>query len=216
MMITKTILLKENECALDAIASLGEDSKRAWIFIDTMCYHDLRRTAINSFTFDNNSQRLFWLATEDYPETSLVIEKDQYNRWFDVSEIYASDIAFTKKPPTPEIIFFITKDFDKTLKNAERKYVPEDMCPIDFVINMGDEVKDKTFIFPKYLVSKIMMGRMNKSIFREGTMLYISWDDNDDFMEFQEIDETHMYILINMNVDGFIYSNIGQELVYLI
>lgn len=33
-MITKTILLKENECALDAIASLGVDSKNAWIYID--------------------------------------------------------------------------------------------------------------------------------------------------------------------------------------
>lgn len=215
-MITKTILLKENECALDAIASLGEDSKRAWIFIDTMCYHDLRKTAINGLTYENNVQRLFWLATEDSPETSLVIEQDTYNRWFDVREIYARDIAFTKKTPTPKFIFYITKDFDKILKNAERMYVPEDMCPVDFVINMGDEAKDKTFIFPKYLVSKIMMGRMNKSVFRKGTMLYISWDDKDDFIEFQEIDKTHTYILINMNVNNFTYNNIGHKIVYLV
>lgn len=215
-MITKTIILKENECVLDAIESLGEESKKAWILIDSICYHDLRKSAINTITYDNNTQRLFWLATEDYPETSLVIETDQYNRWLDVKEIYANDIAFTKKIATPEIIFFITKDFDHILTDAERNYVPDEMCPIDFIINMENEVKDKTFIFPKYLVSKIMMGRMNKSIFRKGCMIHISWDDNNDFIEFQEIDETHVYILVSMNVDGFIYNNIGHKLVYLI
>ena len=215
-MITKTILLKENECALDAIASVGEDAKRAWIFIDTACYHDLRKTAINSLTYDNNTQRLFWLATEEYPETSVVIENDQYNRWFDVLTIHASDIAFIKKPMSPEIIFFITKDHDKLLSNAQRLYVDENMCPIDFIINMKDDAKNKTFIFPKYLVSKIMMGRMNKSIFRKGSMIYISWDDNNDFIEFQEIDQTHTYLLTSMRIENFNYSNIGNNIVYLI
>ncbi len=214
-MITKTILLKENECALDAIASLCIDSKNAWIYIDKMCFYDMRKTCSNINNKENNSYQIYWKATSTVPETTIKFTQD-ITKWYDVQEIRADDIAFTLKPLNPKIIFFITKDYEKKLSNATQMYVPENMCPIDFITNLGEKAKDKIFIFPKYLVSKIMMGRMKKTISRLNKILYILWDENDDFIEFHEIDTTHTYILANMDVDNFMTNNLGNELIYLV
>lgn len=84
--------------------------------------------------------------------------------------------------------------------SQERRSVPEDVCPADFIIDMGEEAKRYAFIFNKHNIAKIMLGRMTKTIYRNGEDVNIRWPDTDENMDFIEIDQTHTYLLREMNM----------------
>ena len=114
------ISVPKNKCPLDIIAEMGEDSRNAWLFLDHNCKEDLFQKADDIITREGSSfyegmtHTLVWAATDQFPETTLVIElfagcEDLIGTWA-VKQIVADDIAFEKRTPIPTEVYLFEKE----------------------------------------------------------------------------------------------------------
>ena len=87
---------------------MGEQTKDAWIFLHCNVLEKLKHS--KDVCIENSKPNLLlltWVATEEYPETTVVIDVKSLNtEWKPVIGICASDIAFTVMPVDFEHIFF--------------------------------------------------------------------------------------------------------------
>lgn len=114
------ITVPKNKCPLDMIAKMGEDSRNAWLFLDHNCKEDLFQkaddviTGEGSSSYEGMTHTLVWAATDQFPETKLVIElftghEDFIGTWA-VKQIVADDIAFEKRTAIPTEVYLFKKE----------------------------------------------------------------------------------------------------------
>ncbi len=114
------ITVPENKCLLNMIAKMGEYSRNAWFFLDHNCKEDLFQKADDvlagepSNPYEGMTYTLVWAATDEFPETKLVIElftghKELIGTWA-VKQIVADDIAFEKRTAIPTEVYLFKKE----------------------------------------------------------------------------------------------------------
>ncbi len=156
MTIVKRLFTRELECPLDVIASLGEDSRNAWIFISDKYYLDWIKDGFH--THSNKCEYIHFAANKEFPETDIYLS--HISDWCDILKISAEDIAFKDKPLNPDIIFLIEPDDKMKYNGGNRVYVPEDTDLFNFIMDMGK----KKYYLPTYLVERLLNGSTAKSI----------------------------------------------------
>ncbi len=94
-------------------------------------------------------------------------------------------------------------------KKQKRIKIPEDVCPITYIMDMGEIPKGTNIIFEKACLARIMLGHMDKTIKRKGQSLNITWAVTDENMNFIELNGSHTYLLSEMLMkkeDGKIFE----------
>ncbi|MCI8411490.1 MAG: hypothetical protein HFJ40_03445 [Clostridia bacterium] len=99
----EVILVSTDKCPLDTLAEMGEQTKKAWIFLHDNAVSKLEKTA--DYVEEREYREIKWIATEQYPATTIDIEIGE--TWHKVYRIIADDIAFEHEPQDPEDIFFL-------------------------------------------------------------------------------------------------------------
>ena len=84
--------------------------------------------------------------------------------------------------------------------SEKRKKVSENICPVDFIVNLGQPAKSCGIALDKKCISRLMLGRMTKDIHRNGNNVSINWPETGEVMEFEEIRDTHTYLISKMKV----------------
>lgn len=104
--------IPKDKCPLDVLAQMGERIKDDWIFLHRNVIDNLEHSSGVSLKVNHdNTLTLSWKATEDYPETKIVIDLcssayTKYLVWKPVILILAADIKYDLIPTdTDEIIF---------------------------------------------------------------------------------------------------------------
>ena len=104
-------LVPKDKCPLDVLAEMGERTKNAWIFLHQNALKKLITIADTHQVQGRNAYHyLHWDATDDFPETEVLIDFNTQVDWVLVVGISASDIAFKQKPADPEDIYFLKMD----------------------------------------------------------------------------------------------------------
>jgi len=104
-MIKEVILVPRDQCPLNVLAEMGNQTANSWIFLHKNAVEKLRNTAdiIDGFS---SIIELKWKATTEYPAT-LIWVNNSIEEWIKVFRIKASDIAFEHAASDPENIFFL-------------------------------------------------------------------------------------------------------------
>lgn len=100
----------KDKCPLDVLAEMGERTRDAWIFLHINAVEKLQHSDGVSSEEGRKPGTLVltWEATEEYPETKVVIDVCGFNAdWKPIILISASDIAFDLMPGDPEDIFLL-------------------------------------------------------------------------------------------------------------
>lgn len=103
-------IVPRDKCPLDVLSEMGEQIKEAWIFLHSNAVNKLTHSDGVSCEEGRKEGTLIlrWEATEDYPETRIVVDIcGTPTDWKPIISISASDIAFTLIPVDPEDIFFL-------------------------------------------------------------------------------------------------------------
>ncbi len=87
------LTVPEDKCELDVLAELKERCKNAWIYMHKTSVDHLTASKGVEVSIGSNYLICTWRATEEYPETKLVIAKFS-RKWCNVLAIEAEDIAF--------------------------------------------------------------------------------------------------------------------------
>lgn len=106
----EVILVPKDKCPLDVLAEMGERTKNSWIFLDTSALQKLLLSDGCKPWYrkhDTLTATLKWEATDEYPETSVLMEVPTPRGWGKILSIKAEDIAFTISTDDPEDIFFL-------------------------------------------------------------------------------------------------------------
>lgn len=106
----EVITVPMDKCPLDVLAEMKERTKDAWIFLHSNAVEHLQHSNGVSSKEGRKSGTLVltWEATEEYPETRVVVDICSLNvDWKPIISISASDIAFTIMPVDPEYIYFL-------------------------------------------------------------------------------------------------------------
>ena len=102
-----TYVLKD-ECALDVLANLKDQTIKAWIFMHDNVIQKLKKTCDRGKCINSKYLCFEFFATDDYPATKILFSKsEKSSQWHEVIKIEADDIAFEQKASTPEEIFFL-------------------------------------------------------------------------------------------------------------
>lgn len=101
----KIIYVPQDKCPLDAIAELGSQTAKAWIFLHQNARAKFEKTA----DYRNGCrgyEEFGWNATEKYPSTVIRLERTT-GTWIRTYCIEADDIAFDCEVPDPKYLFFL-------------------------------------------------------------------------------------------------------------
>ncbi len=101
------LVVPKDMCPLDFLAEMKERCKHAWIFMHKSVVSKLTGSeGVDVASGINKCHILTWEATEEYPETKLVISAFESQGWYTVISIKADDIAFKEidKIEDPECI----------------------------------------------------------------------------------------------------------------
>lgn len=102
------ILVEKGQCPLDKIAELGESTSVAWILIGSKAIQVLERTCDKLvYLINDGSERLTFKATDDSPETSIVITRGPIYPWYFVKKIQAPDIRFTEAVEDQQCLYLL-------------------------------------------------------------------------------------------------------------
>ena len=106
----EVILVPKDKCPLDVLAEMEERTKDAWIFLHANAVEKLKQS--DGVSCEEGRKQgtlvLTWEATEEYPETRVVIDICGLNaEWKPIISISASDIAFNLMPVDFEDIYFL-------------------------------------------------------------------------------------------------------------
>ena len=101
-------IVPTDKCPLDVLAELGERTKHAWIYLHENAVSKLEKSCNSGDEIPKtNGIMLTWSATDEFPETSIIINKGEIGPWKPVYIIEADDIAFHCMEDDPEEIFFL-------------------------------------------------------------------------------------------------------------
>lgn len=106
----EVITVPMDKCPLDVLAEMGERIKDAQIFLHSNAVEKLQHSDGVSCKEGRKqgTLELTWKATDDYPETRVVIDVcAMATDWKSIILISASDISFTLMPVDPENIYFL-------------------------------------------------------------------------------------------------------------
>jgi len=105
----KVTFVLNNECAMDVLAELGEETKDAWIWVHKNVTENLKKDADSVMAEGFGGHfRIRWKATEESPETEILIYcGEKGSEWDKVLTISADDIAYTTMPSDPEELLFL-------------------------------------------------------------------------------------------------------------
>jgi len=104
-MIREVTTVPKDECPLNVLAKMGNQTASAWIFLHKNAVEKLRKTADFVGGFSSIIE-LKWNETPKYPST-LVWITNSSEEWIKVFRIEATDIAFEYAAIDPENIFFL-------------------------------------------------------------------------------------------------------------
>lgn len=113
IMKIEPIIIPKGVKTLDFIASLGEVTAKAWIFLDFNATVDLFINSKPRQDKKNRKNYLYWnKRVANFVCLRAYFDKNQAGiaEWNEVLEISRSDISFTIKPDNPSHIFFIRKE----------------------------------------------------------------------------------------------------------
>lgn len=104
----EVITVPMDKCPLDVLAEMEERTKDAWIFLHSNAVEHLQHSDGVSSKKGRRTLVLTWEATEEYPETRVIVDICNLNSdWKPITLISASDIAFTLMSVDPEDIYFL-------------------------------------------------------------------------------------------------------------
>lgn len=106
----EVIIVPNDKCPLNVLAEMSERTENAWIFLHHNAVEKLQHSDGVSCTEGGKQGTLVltWEATDDYPETRVVIDVCAMEiAWKPIILISASDIFFTLMPVDPEDIYFL-------------------------------------------------------------------------------------------------------------
>lgn len=106
----EVIIVPMDKCPLDVLAEMKERTRDAWIFLHSNAVEKLQHSDGVSSEEGRKQETLVltWEATEEYPETRVVVDVCGLNaEWKPIIAISASDIAFNLMPIDPEDIYFL-------------------------------------------------------------------------------------------------------------
>lgn len=106
----EVIVVPNDKCPLDVLAEMNERTANAWIFLHRNAFEKLQHSDGVSCKEGRKQGtiELTWEATDDYPETRVVIDVcAMATDWKPIILISASDISFTLMPVDPEDIYFL-------------------------------------------------------------------------------------------------------------
>ena len=106
----KVIIVPKDKCPLDVLSEMNERTANAWIFLHHNALEKLQHSDGVSCKEGRKqgTLELTWEATDDYPETRVVIDVcAMATDWKSIILISASDISFTLMPVDPEDIYFL-------------------------------------------------------------------------------------------------------------
>ena len=106
----EVVIVPKDKCPLDVLAEMGEKTKDSWIFLHSNAVEKLQHSDGVSSKEGRKQGTLVltWEATEDYPETRIVVDVCGLNaEWKPIILISDSDIAFNLMPVDFEELFFL-------------------------------------------------------------------------------------------------------------
>ena len=107
----EVILVPMDKCPLDVLSEMGERTNNAWIFLHLNAVEKLKEICDSCHDSEHHKQiTLAWKATEEYPETEVVINNRAHTDWLEIFRVSAPDIAFSVRPANPEEIYFLKMD----------------------------------------------------------------------------------------------------------
>lgn len=109
----EVIIVPKDKCPLDVLAEMENRTANAWIFLHSNAVEKLQRSDGVSCKEGNKVGTIVLTreATEDYPETRVVIDVcAMATEWKSIILISASDISFNLMPVDPEELYFLKMD----------------------------------------------------------------------------------------------------------
>lgn len=109
----EVIIVPKDKCPLDVLAKMGKRTENAWIFLHLNAVEKIQHSEGVSCKEGEKVGTLVltWEATEDYPETRIVIDVcAMVTEWKPIILISASDISFNLMPVDPESLYFLKMD----------------------------------------------------------------------------------------------------------
>lgn len=106
----EVIIVPKYKCPLDVLADMENRTENAWIFLHSNAIDKLQHSEGVSCKLGRKAGTidLTWEATEDYPETRIVIDIcAMVTEWKPIIFISASDISFNLMPVDPEDLYFL-------------------------------------------------------------------------------------------------------------
>ena len=107
----EVILVPKDKCPLDILAEMGKETRNAWIFLHRNAVNKLISSA-DLTVIDAKFYELHWEATDEVPETKVIIRAEVGVDWLQILSIEADDIAFKERNADPADILFLRMSSD--------------------------------------------------------------------------------------------------------